>query len=165
MLRRPGIAFNRSPGVVALALVVAACGGVATPSATPPASAAASGQAAAPASPSQPGPIPLASSAPGSGARIVSPPPQSTLSAGAVTFTWSDANGDYFLTVESVPGAHDVFFAIVHGTSVTLGPACAPVLPTGCIPPKGEAIYVKLMTQVKGKWNAGLEYSYTAAGG
>src|SRR2546421_1711186 len=31
--------------------------------------------------------------------------------AGAVTFEWCNANADYFLIVESVSGAHDIFFA------------------------------------------------------
>src|SRR5689334_18161349 len=45
-------------------------------------------------------------------AQVISPTPGSTLPAGAVTFTWCHANkGDYFLDIESVPGAHEIFFA------------------------------------------------------
>jgi len=80
-------------------------------------------------------------------AQIISPVAGSVLPAGAVTFTWCNASGDYFLEIESVPGAHDVFFAFVVGVeSVTLGPGCAPIPPTGCIPPNGETIYVTLWT-------------------
>lgn len=80
-------------------------------------------------------------------AHIISPVPGSTLPAGAVTFTWCNAGGDYFLDIESVLGAHDVFFAFVFGVeSITLGPGCAPTPPTGCIPPNGEAIHVTLWT-------------------
>jgi hypothetical protein len=66
-----------------------------------------------------------AQTCPGPLAEMISPPNGSTLPAGADTFTWCDANADYFLTVESVPGAHDIFFAEVTVTSITLGPACA----------------------------------------
>src|SRR5689334_4505174 len=84
---------------------------------------------------------------PDSVAQIISPVAGSTLPAGAVTFTWCNASGDYFLDIESVPGAHDVFFAFVVGVeSITLGPACAATPPTGCIPPNGETIYVTLWT-------------------
>ncbi|HET7224583.1 MAG TPA: FlgD immunoglobulin-like domain containing protein [Candidatus Eisenbacteria bacterium] len=84
---------------------------------------------------------------PDSVAQLVSPAPGSTLPVGAVTFTWCNAGGDYFLDIESVPGAHDIFYAFVVGVeSVTLGPECAPAPPTGCIPPNGETIYVTLWT-------------------
>jgi flagellar hook capping protein FlgD len=79
-------------------------------------------------------------------AQIISPVAGSTLPAGAVTFAWCNAGGDYFLDIESVPGAHDVFFAFVTVESITLGPECASAPPTGCIPPKGETIYVTLWT-------------------
>ena len=79
-------------------------------------------------------------------AQVISPIPGSTLSAGAVTFTWCNAGGDYFLDVESVLGAHDIFFAFVPVESVTLGPGCATTPPTGCIPPNGETIHVTLWT-------------------
>ncbi len=86
---------------------------------------------------------------PGQVAQIISPTPGSTLPAGAVTFTWCHASGDYFLDIESVPGAHDIFFAFPVGVeSVTLGPACAPTPPVGCIPPNGETIYVTLWTNL-----------------
>lgn len=90
-------------------------------------------------------------------AQLSSPTPGSTLPAGAVTFEWCNANADYFLTVESVPGAHDIFNAFAGGVgpgagvvSVTLGPACAPAPPTGCIPTNGETIYLTLWTLKKG---------------
>jgi len=83
---------------------------------------------------------------PDSVAHVISPVPGSTLPVGAVTFTWCNASGDYFLDIESVPGAHDVFFAFVVVESITLGPGCAATPPTGCIPPNGETIYVTLWT-------------------
>lgn len=78
---------------------------------------------------------------------ITSPAPGSTLPSGAVTFTWCNAGGDYFMDIASVPGAHDVFFAFVVGVeSITLGPECAASPPIGCIPPNGETIYATLWT-------------------
>jgi len=76
--------------------------------------------------------------------------------AGAVTFAWCNANADYFLSVESVPGAHDIYFAFAGGPgaglqAITLGPACnipSPTNPTTqCIPTRGETIFVTLFTQ------------------
>jgi hypothetical protein len=101
-------------------------------------------------------------------AQITSPPPGSTLPAGAVTFAWCHASGDYFLDIESVPGAGDIFFAFPVGVeSVTLGPACAPTPPIGCIPSKGETIYVTLWTNTasSGRKNyvAAPTLTYTAA--
>jgi flagellar hook capping protein FlgD len=104
---------------------------------------------------------------PDSVAHVISPPPGSTLPAGAVTFTWCNAGGDYFLDIESVPGAHDVFFAFVRVESITLGPDCAPTPPTGCIPPNGETIYVTLWTNTAqhgpSHYVAAPTVSYTAA--
>ena len=103
-------------------------------------------------------------------ATLTSPAPGSTLPAGAVTFAWCNAGADYFLTVESVFGAHDIFFAVVRVTSVTLGPACnipTSISPqTGCIVPNGETIYVTLWTQVgtgKTSFQPGPTVTYTAA--
>jgi hypothetical protein len=79
-------------------------------------------------------------------AQVITPAPGSILPAGAVTFTWCNASGDYFLEIESVPGAHDIFYAFVTVESITLGPACASVPPIGCIPPDGETIYFTLWT-------------------
>jgi hypothetical protein len=103
-------------------------------------------------------------------AQMISPTNGSTLPAGAVTFEWCNAGADYFLTIESIPGAHDIFFAFAGGVgpgagvvSVTLGPACAPAPPTGCIPANGETIHVTLDT-LKGKQLLGsFQYTYTAA--
>jgi hypothetical protein len=104
-------------------------------------------------------------------AQMISPTNGSTLPAGAVTFEWCNANADYFLTVESVVGAHDIFFAFAGGvgpgvgvTSVTLGPACAPAPPTGCIPTGGETIYVTLYTLKHGQIlpPSPFHYTYTA---
>jgi hypothetical protein len=82
-------------------------------------------------------------------AHIVSPTPGSTLPAGNVTFTWCIASGDHFLDIESVPGAHNIFYAFTVGVdSVTLGTACAATSPTGCIPTNGETLYVTLWTNI-----------------
>jgi len=105
-------------------------------------------------------------------ARMISPPNGATLPAGAVTFRWCNANADYFLTVESVFGAHDIFFAFAGGAGtgagvniLTLGPGCAAVPPSGCIPAKGESIYVTLFTLKQGNVLAPspFQYTYTAA--
>ncbi len=100
-------------------------------------------------------------------AEMISPPNGSILPVGAVTFQWCNASADYFLTVETKPGAHDLFNAIVHVTSITLGPACAPSEPFQCIPPNGEPILVALWTQIKGVWQPPNVYAFTAgnAGG
>jgi Bacterial Ig-like domain (group 3) len=103
-------------------------------------------------------------------AQMITPTNGSTLPAGAVTFQWCNASADYFLTIESVPGAHDIFFAFAGGVgpgagvvSVTLGPACAPVAPIGCIPAKGETIFVTLDTVRAKTIISSFQYTYTAA--
>ena len=78
-------------------------------------------------------------------AQMISPTNGSTLPAGAVTFEWCNASADYFLVVESVPGAHDIFNAFAGGAgpgagvvSVTLGPACTNISnPGGVQSPAG----------------------------
>jgi hypothetical protein len=105
-------------------------------------------------------------------ARMISPANGATLPSGAVTFRWCNASADYFLTVESVAGAHDIFFAFAGGAgtgagvnTLTLGPACAAAPPTGCIPAKGESIFVTLFTLKQGNVLAPspFQYTYTAA--
>jgi len=107
-------------------------------------------------------------------ARMISPANGSTLPAGAVTFSWCNAGADYFLTIETVAGAHDIFFAPAGGAgggtgvnTLTLGPACAPNPPTGCIPAQGETIHVTLSTLKQGNILAPspFQYTYTAASG
>jgi hypothetical protein len=107
---------------------------------------------------------------------MISPTNGSTLPAGAVTFEWCNASADYFLVVESLPGAHDIFNAFAGGAgpgagvvSVTLGPACniptATNPTTQCIPAQGERIFVTLFT-VKNKQTLSpspFHYTYTAA--
>jgi len=106
----------------------------------------------------------------------VIPTAGSTAPDGSVTFTWCNANADNFLTVESIPGAHDIFFAFTGGAgvgagvnSITLGPACnipsATSPTTGCIPARGETIYVTLFT-LKNKVNIApspFQYTFIAA--
>jgi Big-like domain-containing protein len=106
-----------------------------------------------------------AQTCPGNLAEMISPTNGSVLPAGAVTFEWCDAAADYFLTVETCPGCHDLFNAVVpKQTFVTLGPACAPSQPYQCIPPNGEAIHVALWTSGKqGQWLGPNVYAYTAA--
>lgn len=76
------------------------------------------------------------------------------------------------LTIETIPGACDIFFAFAGGAgpgagvnSLTLGPACAASPPIGCIPAKGETIYVTLVTLKQGRVLAPspFQYTYTAA--
>jgi Abnormal spindle-like microcephaly-assoc'd, ASPM-SPD-2-Hydin len=106
-----------------------------------------------------------AQTCPGQLAEMISPVNGSILPAGAVTFDWCNAGADYFLDVETIPGSHDLFFAVVpKQTFVTLGPACAPAPPYGCIPPNGETIHVALWTSGKqGNWLGPNVYTYTAA--
>lgn len=105
-------------------------------------------------------------------ARMISPIDGAKLPSGAVTFRWCNANADYFLTIETIPGAHDIFFAFAGGAgtgagvnSLTLGPACAATPPIGCIPAKGEAIHVTLFTLKQGRilTPSPFQYTYTAA--
>jgi hypothetical protein len=105
-------------------------------------------------------------------ARMISPIDGATLPAGAVTFRWCNANADYFLTVETLLGSHDIFFAFAGGpgtgagvNTLTLGPACASAPPIGCIPPRGETIHVTLFTLKQGRILAPspVQYTYTAA--
>ena len=103
-------------------------------------------------------------------ARMLSPANGTTLPAGAVTFQWCNANADYFLTIESIPGAHDIFFAFAGGPgagieTLTLGPGCVATPPTGCVPARGEPIYVTLYTLKHGNIlpPSPFQYSYTAA--
>ncbi len=103
-------------------------------------------------------------------ARMISPQDGATLPAGAVTFRWCNASADYFLTIETVPGAHDIFFAFAGGpgagvVSLTLGPGCAATPPTGCVPPRGETVRVTLYTLKQGSILAPspFQYTYTAA--
>jgi hypothetical protein len=106
-------------------------------------------------------------------ARMISPVDGATLPPGAVTFTWCNANADYFLAIESVRGAHDIFFAFAGGAGggagvnrLTLGPECAAAAPTGCILPRGEPIFVTLYTLKQGNLVAPspFQYTYRAAG-
>jgi hypothetical protein len=102
-------------------------------------------------------------------AQMISPTNGSTLPAGAVTFQWCNASADYFLTIESIVGAHDIFFAFVGGpggagvTTITLGPACAPASPIQCIPAQGETIHVTLDTVRNKTILSSFTYTYTAA--
>jgi len=108
-------------------------------------------------------------------AQLISPTDGSTLQpdpgTGSINFTWCNASADYFVIIESIPGAHDIFFAFTGGAGggagqnfLDLGPACAPVPPTGCIPALGEHIYFTLDT-VKAKQIIGShQYNFTAPG-
>ncbi len=100
--------------------------------------------------------------------RMISPANGATLPAGAVTFQWCNASADYFLIVESVVGAHDIFFAFAGGAgtgagvnTLTLGPGCAAAPPTGCIPALGESIFVTLYTLKQGNILAPSPFQYT----
>jgi Big-like domain-containing protein/FIMAH domain-containing protein len=106
------------------------------------------------------------------------PAPGSTLVPnpdGSITFTWCNASADYFVIIESVPGAHDIFFAFTGGAGggagqnfLTLGPACniptATSPTTQCILSNGETIFFTLDT-VKNKQILGsVQYTFTAPG-
>jgi len=112
-------------------------------------------------------------------ATIISPTPGSVLpSSGTVTFSWCNASADYFVIVETVPGAHDIFYAFTGGAGGGAGQnfltfpvvsslpnaLCQPVPPIGCIPALGEAIHFTLET-VRAKTLLGSHlYDYTAGG-
>jgi hypothetical protein len=105
-------------------------------------------------------------------AQLTSPADGSTLVpdpvTGLVTFTWCNASADYFVTIETFPGAHDLFFNFVGGegggfTSMSLSPSCLPTLPRGCIPPNGEHLTFGLQTtKAKQLLGPAHRYSFTA---
>jgi Abnormal spindle-like microcephaly-assoc'd, ASPM-SPD-2-Hydin len=114
-------------------------------------------------------------------ATLTSPANGSTLvpdGAGNITWNWCNASADYFVTVETIPGAHDIFFAFTGGAgggaglnSLTL-PAvpslpnakCFAGPPFACVPELGEHIYFSLET-VKNKTLIGVHsYGFTAPG-
>ena len=91
---------------------------------------------------------------PGSVAQMVCPPPGTTLAGNDVTFTWCNANADYFLEIESVQGAHDIFYALVSFQNF---------VHLINLPTNGGTIYVTLWTQIHGQWQTPLQCTYTAA--
>lgn len=96
---------------------------------------------------------PGSESCPGSVAQLLCPTPGTTLSGNDVTFTWCNANADYFLDIESIPGAHDIFYALVSLQNFVR---------LINLPTNGVTIYVTLWTQVHGQWQTPLQYTYTA---
>jgi len=87
-------------------------------------------------------------------AHMVCPPPGDTLPGNDVTFSWCDASADYFLQIESIPGAHDIFYAIVPAQNF---------VHLLNLPTNGATIYVSLWTQIQGNWSSPSNYIYTAA--
>jgi len=85
---------------------------------------------------------------------MVCPAPGTTLPGNDVTFTWCNANADYFLQIESIPGAHNIFYALVSFQNF---------VHLINLPTNGETIYVTLWTQVHGTWQTPIQYTYTAA--
>jgi hypothetical protein len=105
-------------------------------------------------------------------ATLTSPADNSILQPDPVTtfynFTWCNASGDYFVIVESIPGAHDIFFAFTGGAGGGAGQNFLNLVSTcttptlGCILPLGEHIYFTLDT-VKAKQIIGShQYNFTA---
>jgi hypothetical protein len=87
-------------------------------------------------------------------AQLISPAPGSTLPGSTVTFSWCNASADYFLDVESILGAHDIFYARVRVTSVTLIN----------LPTTGRPVFLTLWTQgANGNWQNPFQYTFTAA--
>jgi hypothetical protein len=97
---------------------------------------------------------PGSDSCPGSVAQLLCPAPGTTLPGNDVTFTWCNANADYFLDIESIPGAHDIFYALVSFQNF---------VHLINLPTNGVTIYIALWTQVHGQWQTPLQYTYTAA--
>jgi hypothetical protein len=98
-------------------------------------------------------PCPGSETCPGATAQMDCPVPGTTLPGNDVTFTWCNANADYFLDIESVPGAHDIFYALVPAQNF---------VHLINLPTNGVTIYVSLQTQVHGQWQTPVEYTYTA---
>jgi len=83
-------------------------------------------------------------------AQIVCPTPGTTLPGNDVTFAWCNANADYFLQIESIPGAHDIFFAFVPGQNF---------VHLINLPTNGATIYVALWTKIHGELQTPLQYT------
>ena len=90
--------------------------------------------------------------APDNKAKMISPPSGSTLTSGTVTFTWTTGTGvsQYALWAGSTRDSHDLYAAVVTGTSTTV------TLPTDRRP-----IYVRLYSMINGAW-AYNSHTYTA---
>src|SRR5439155_18465227 len=99
-------------------------------------------------------PCPGSGTCPGSVAQMVCPAPGTILGGNDVTFTWCNANADYFLEIESVQGAHDIFYALVSFQNF---------VHLINLPTNGGSIYVTLWTQIHGQWQTPLQCTYTAA--
>lgn len=99
-------------------------------------------------------PCPGSDTCPGSVAQMVCPAPGTTLAGNDVTFTWCNANADYFLEIESVPGGDNIFYALVSFQNF---------VHLINLPTDGRSIYVTLWTQIHGQWQMPLHYTYTAA--
>ena len=99
-------------------------------------------------------PCPGSDTCPGPEAKMVCPAPGATLPGNDVTFTWCNANADYFLDIESVSGAHDIFFAFVPQQNF---------VHLINLPTNGVTIYVTLWTQLHGQYITNILYTYTAA--
>jgi len=83
------------------------------------------------------------------------PPPGSTLSGSAVTFTWSAGAGAtaYWLDVGTVQGQGNIYAANVGLVNSQM---------VSGIPTTGATIYVRLWTQINAVWSYN-DYTYTAA--
>lgn len=99
-------------------------------------------------------PCPGSDSCPGIVAQMVCPTPETTLPGNDVTFTWCNANADYFLQIESILGAHNIFYGLVPAQNF---------VHLLNLPTNGVTIYVTLWTQVHGTWQTPVSYTYTAA--
>ena len=84
-------------------------------------------------------PCPGSESCPSAFAQMVCPTPGTTLPGNDVTFTWCNANADYFLDIESIRGAHNIFYAFVPKQNF---------VHLLNLPTNGMTIYVTLWTQL-----------------
>src|SRR5512147_490200 len=96
-------------------------------------------------------PCPGSDTCPGAEAQMVCPAPGTALPGNDVTFTWCNANADYFLDIESIPGAHDIFFAFVPKQNF---------VHLLNLPTNGQTISVTLWTQLHGQYLTNLIYTY-----
>ncbi len=108
-------------------------------------------------------------------ATLTSPANNSTLvpdAAGNITWNWCNASADYFVTIETIPGAHDIFFNFTAGQhTLTLpavpslpNPSCFAGPPFGCVWELGEHIYFGLETVQKKALIGAHAYNFTAPG-
>jgi hypothetical protein len=89
-------------------------------------------------------------------ARMISPAPGSALAGSSTTFTWTAGTGatQYAVYLGSTPGANDLGYTFLAGTSYT----------ANILAVRGATLYVRLWSMIGGVWqNQYVDYTYSEA--